>query len=135
MAENKKQNQEEEIMNETQISFKNEDGTEELCQILFTYSDEVQKKNYMFFYPVGAVEEAEEDEELEVYCATYEIDEKGEICNIKEVDSENEEENKMIEEVFNQYLEDCECDCGCDCEDEECECHDELCSCHHHEDK
>lgn len=127
MAEKKKD--QEQVMNETQISFVNEDGSEELCQILFTFHDEASKKNYMFFYPVGAAEEAEEDEELSVYCATYEENEKGEICNIKEVDDSNEEENKMIEEVFNQYLEDCECD-DCDCE--ECECEDEHCECHHH---
>ena len=118
--------------NETQISFLKEDGTEELCQILFTFSDEQKKKNYMFFYPVGAAEEADEDEELDVYCATYE-EKNGEICNIKEVDSEDEEENKMIQEVFEQYIADCECDC--DCEDGECECDDENCECHHHHNK
>ena len=60
----------------------------------------------------------------------HRIEKNGEICNIKEVDDSNEEENKMIEEVFNQYLEDCECDC-----DGECECDDEECECCHHEHK
>ena len=132
MAENKQDKKDkkvEDAINETQISFVNEDGTEELCQILFTFHDEANKKNYMFFYPVGQAEEADEDEELSVYCATYE-EKNGEICNIKEVDDSNEEENKMIEEVFNQYLEDCECDC-----DGECECDDEECECCHHEHK
>ena len=111
-------------VNETQISFVKEDGTEELCQILFTFEDEDKKKNYMFFYPISAVEGAEEEEDVDVYCATYEIKD-GEIVNVKEVDSDDEEENKLIEEVFNQYLEDCECD-DCECDDENCECH------HHH---
>ena len=58
MAEKKNKNEKvEDAINETQISFVNEDGTEELCQILFTFHDEVSKKNYMFFYPVGQAEE------------------------------------------------------------------------------
>lgn len=93
-------------VNETQISFVKEDGTEELCQILFTFEDEETKKSYMFFYPISVADEASEDEDIEVYCATYELI-NGELANIKEVDSSDEKENKLIEEVFNQYLEDC----------------------------
>lgn len=118
-------------LKENQLVFVREDGTEELCEIIFTYDSPEFKKNYVFFAPIGS-----EDEEgrVEVQVASY-TPTNGEIGELQEV--ETEEEWNMLEDVFASFAEEDECDCEeCDCD--ECDCEEEedhCCCCHHHHDE
>lgn len=86
--------------NEKQFVIINEDGTEELCNILFTYETTYKDipKNYVIFEFANS---------KEVSAAIYEEDMlkpgEGELKDI-----ETEEEWQFIEEIYNEYLEDSE---------------------------
>lgn len=127
-------------MQENQLTYVDENGNEILCNILFTFHSDEFKKDYVLFYPAGD-EEGDDDESVDVMCASYVIDEeKNEMGELTEVTDEKEWE--MIEEVFNDYMEqadgcDCEeCDCEeCDCEECDEECADGKCNCGCHHEK
>ena len=104
-----------------------DDGTEIVCEILFTYFSEDYNKNYVIFEVPG---------EGMLSAASYEVLEDG--TNGELIFIEDEEEWAMLEEVVEDYyanLEegcDCDCDCDCDCEDDDCECDHHHCNCHNH---
>lgn len=119
-------------LKENQLIITDEEGNETLCEILFTFDSEEFKKSYVFFYEAGNYQE---DDEVEVSFAAYEPKDGG-IGELKEV--ENEEEFKMLSEVFNSFMsegDECCDDCDdCDgCEDDGEEHH--CCCCHHHKDE
>ncbi len=118
-------------LKENQLIITDEEGNETLCEILFTFDSEEFNKSYVFFYEAGNYQE---DDEVEVSFAAYEPKDGG-IGELKEV--ENEEEFKMLSEVFNSFMQEgdeCCGDCDCDdcegCEDDEKEEH-HCCCCHH----
>lgn len=107
-------------LNENQLVFVDDDGTEILCDIIFTYDSEEFGKSYVFFSPVGS---ADDDGKVEVACASYIPTEEG-IGELLQV--ETDEEWEMLSEVFDSFAAECEeCDCD-DCDDEECGC---CCGC------
>jgi len=118
-----------ENLKENQLVFENEDGSEVLCDILFTYHSEEFKKDYVFFIPAGC---EDEDGKVEVGVASYVPTEEG-IGELSPV--ETDEEWEMLSDVFEAYAEDSDCDCDCDecggCEEED-GCH---CGCCHHNDE
>ena len=81
---------------DNQILISDDDGSEQLMEILFTYENEERGKKYVFFYSL-------EDEE-NVICMSYD-EESGELFDI-----EDEEEYDEVEEVFEAYLSDPEID-------------------------
>lgn len=110
-------------MTDRTITLKMEDGTEVVCDILFTYYYEKTKKNYVVFQVRGSDEAS---------AATYEPTEggSGQLGKI-----ETEEEWAMLEDLLMDYsnnLDDeesscsgncssCGCSGECDC-DGECDC-------------
>lgn len=98
-------------MKENQLTVVAEDGTEELCEILFTHFDQENNKSYVVFEVLStnecsAMEFVEENEEG------------GQLLPI-----ETDKEWEMIEELLVDYEnslededdEDEECGCGDDC--------------------
>lgn len=106
-------------MTDRTLTLINEDGTEIVCDILFTYSYEKTNKNYVVF---------QVRDTQEVSAATYEPTENGE-GRLGKV--ETEEEWAMLEDLLSDYaanLEDAEScggncsSCGCSCGEEDCDC-------------
>jgi len=126
--------------NDNKLIYIDEEGTEILCEILFTFDSEEFEKSYVLFYEVGT----ENEEEVEVLAASYIPLEDGSVGELHDV--ETEEEWAMIEETLEMYSDEDEDEenhhhhheheCGCghkhDEEDEDCECDDDHeCDCDH----
>lgn len=82
-------------MNENELSIILEDGTEVLCEILFTFHSEDYDKNYVLYSPF-------DDEEGSVYASCYVETEDG-LGELEEVT--DDEEWEMIEEVLSTFQE------------------------------
>ena len=113
-------------MEKQYITLINDDGSETLAEILFTYHSEEFNKNYVVFLP--------QDDEV-VAAASYV--ENGNQGSLEQITTE--EEWELIENLLEQYVQQLEategCECGCGCEDCDCdgECDGEeecTCSCH-----
>lgn len=86
---------------ENHITVVDEDGNEQLCEILFTFDSEEFGKSYVLYYPIGAEDDDEED--IEIHASAFqptEDNEDGELMPI-----ETDEEWDMIEEMLNTFLE------------------------------
>jgi uncharacterized protein YrzB (UPF0473 family) len=83
---------------EKQITVIDEDGNEQLCEVLFTFDSEEFKKSYVLYYPLGS-DEDEEDIEIHASSFTSGETEEGELSPI-----ETEDEWDMIEEMLNTFL-------------------------------
>lgn len=115
---------------DNQLVIVDDEGNENLCEILFTFESERFNKKYVVFYPVDSLED--ENETLELSAAAYieHEDGTGELLQIEE-DAEWEEVEQAIADFDQHYS--CECEDGdCDCEDGECDEHECHCG-HHHE--
>ena len=77
------------ILDEKQMTIKDEAGNEHLVEILFTYEHDERKKKYVFFY--------EKDNPEEVIAMEY--NDEGELFEI-----ESDEEYDEVEEVFNTFM-------------------------------
>ncbi len=84
---------------ENHITVIDEDGNEQLCEILFTFESEEFGKHYVLYYPIGA--EEDENEEIEILASSFTP---GEDSGMLEP-IETEEEWDMIEEMLNTFLE------------------------------
>ncbi|WP_206067761.1 DUF1292 domain-containing protein, partial [Escherichia coli] len=49
---------------EKHITVVDEDGNEQLCEVLFTFESEEFGKSYVLYYPIGA--EEDDNEEIEI---------------------------------------------------------------------
>ena len=78
------------IIDDKQMTIKDEQGNEHLVEILFTYEHDERKKKYVFFY--------EKDNPEEVIAMEY--NDEGELFEI-----ESDEEYEEVEEVFNTFVE------------------------------
>jgi len=84
---------------EKHITVVDENGNEQLCEVLFTFESEEFGKSYVLYYPVGA----SEDEEIEIHASSFVPNENGEDGGeLKPIESN--EEWDMIEEVLNTFL-------------------------------
>ena len=125
---------ENQLEKQNQLILVDEDGTEVLCNILFTFDSDEFGKSYVLFSPVSS--EENEDGEVEVAAASYIPQEDGSVGELNPI--ETDEEWELVESVLAQFDEDqdeddCECycvDCGLECDTDECDC--EGCSGHHH---
>lgn len=95
---------------ENQITVIEEDGSETLCEVLFTYHSEKFNKNYVLCYPIDEAE----DENGEINVLAYSYDENQEEENGSLLPIETEAEWDEVEEMFNTFYENEEAD-----EDEE----------------
>lgn len=84
---------------ENNITVIDENGNEQLCEILFTFDSEKFNKSYVLYYPIS---ENDDEEDIEIHASSFtpsENNEDGELSPI-----ETEEEWDMIEEMLNTYL-------------------------------
>ncbi|MEH7354212.1 DUF1292 domain-containing protein [Neobacillus drentensis] len=82
------------------ITLIDENGDEQLFEILFTFDSDEFEKSYVFFYPVGA---NEDEEEIDILTYAYIPTEDGGFGELMEI--ETDEEWDMVEEVFNTFNE------------------------------
>ena len=78
------------IIDDKQMTIRDDQGNEHLVEILFTYEHDERKKKYVFFY--------EKDNPEEVIAMEY--NDEGELLEI-----ESDEEYEEVEEVFNTFME------------------------------
>lgn len=111
-------------MEKQYITLINDDGSETLAEILFTYHSEEFNKNYVVFLP--------QDGEG-VAAASYV--ENGNQGSLEQITTE--EEWELIENLLEQYVQQLEATQGCECGCEDCDCDGECdgeeectCSCH-----
>lgn len=83
------------------ITVVDENGNEQLCNILFTFESDEFKKSYVLYYPVGADED--EDEEIEIHASSFTPNEDGNDGELLPI--ETDEEWEVIEEMLNTFLE------------------------------
>lgn len=82
------------------ITIVDEEGNEELFEILFTFDSEDFGKSYVLVYPAGVPE----GDEIELQAYAYVENEDGTEGDLQPI--ETEEEWDMIEEVLNTFMED-----------------------------
>ena len=80
------------------ITVIDDEGNEQLCEILFTFESDEFNKSYVLYYPVGA--EEDENGEIQIYASSFTPgDEEGQVQP-----SETEEEWDKIEEGLDAFL-------------------------------
>ncbi len=85
-------------MEENMITIIDEDGNEQLHEILLTFELDDYDKQYVVFAPVGT-----DDEDL-IHVASYIPDESGEVGTLNDI--EEDEEWALVEEVINTFFDD-----------------------------
>lgn len=85
---------------EKQITVIDENGNEQLCEVLFTFESEEFKKSYVLYYPLGADED--DSEEVEIHASSFNANADGEDGELEPI--ETEEEWDLIEEMLNTFL-------------------------------
>ncbi|GIN89712.1 UPF0473 protein YrzB [Siminovitchia terrae] len=85
---------------ENYITVVDEEGNEELFEVLFTFDSDEFNKSYVLYYPAGS--DNGENEEIEIHASSYTSNENGEDGNMQPI--ETEEEWDMIEEMLNTFL-------------------------------
>jgi uncharacterized protein YrzB (UPF0473 family) len=85
---------------EKQITVVDEDGNEQLCEVLFTFESEEFGKSYVLYYPVGADNDDEDD--IEIHASSFVPNEENEEGELQPV--ETDEEWDMIEEMLNTFM-------------------------------
>ncbi|MDH5160222.1 DUF1292 domain-containing protein [Heyndrickxia oleronia] len=85
---------------EKHITVIDEDGNEQLHEVLFTFESEEFGKSYVLYFPVGA--EEDDNEEIEIHASSFIQKEVGEEGDLQPI--ETEEEWDMIEEMLNTFL-------------------------------
>lgn len=82
------------------ITVYDEDGNEQLCEVLFTFDSEEFGKSYVLYYPVGQDDDDNDEEEIEILASSFlPADDGGELQPI-----ETDEEWDMIEEMLETFL-------------------------------
>ncbi|WP_391202060.1 DUF1292 domain-containing protein [Psychrobacillus sp. L4] len=82
------------------ITVVDENGNEQLCNVLFTFESEEFGKSYVLYYPIGA--EEDENEEIEIHASSFSPNENGEDGELLPIETDPEWE--MIEEMLNTFL-------------------------------
>ncbi|MED3661483.1 DUF1292 domain-containing protein [Ureibacillus sp. FSL K6-8385] len=89
---------------ERQITVIDEDGNEQLCEVIHTFDSEKFGKSYVLYTPVGA--EEDEEGQIEIFASSFIPGENGEEGELFPI--ETEEEWDMIEEVIHSLEEEFE---------------------------
>ncbi|PLT34609.1 DUF1292 domain-containing protein [Bacillus sp. V5-8f] len=84
---------------ENHITIVDENGNEQLCEVLFTFDSDKFNKSYVLYYPISS---DNEDEEIEIHASSFTPSEDNQDGELQPI--ETEEEWDMIEEMLNTYL-------------------------------
>lgn len=95
MAENENQ-----PLEDQQITLVDENGNEELYNVLFTFDSEDYGKSYVLLYPAST----QENDEVEIQAFSFKTDENGDASKGDLFPIEDDEEWSMVEEVLNTFL-------------------------------
>ncbi|QBP40827.1 DUF1292 domain-containing protein [Paenisporosarcina antarctica] len=82
------------------ITIIDDNGTEQLCEVLFTFESEEFNKSYVLYYPIAA--EEDENEEIEIHASAFTPSEDGKDGDLLPIESD--EEWDVIEEMLNTFL-------------------------------
>lgn len=85
---------------ENHLTIIDEEGNEQLCEVLFTFESEDFGKSYVLYYPVGA--EDGDDEEIEIHASAFVPNDDSEDGDLMPI--ETDEEWDMIEEMLQTFL-------------------------------
>jgi uncharacterized protein YrzB (UPF0473 family) len=85
-----------------QIALIDDQGNEELYEILFTFHSDDYDKSYILLYPAAT----NEDEEIEVLAFSYDADAEGDVTSSDLHEIEEDEEWNMVQGVLNTFLDD-----------------------------
>ncbi|WP_338750296.1 DUF1292 domain-containing protein [Bacillus sp. FJAT-52991] len=85
---------------EKQITIIDENGNEQLCEVLFTFDSDEFEKSYVLYFPVGA--EEDDNEEIEIHASSFIPAEDGQDGELMPIESD--EEWDLIEEMLNTFL-------------------------------
>lgn len=85
-----------------QITLVDENGNEELYEILFTFHSDDYNKSYVLLYPAAVGE----NEDIEVQAFSYDADDAGDVTSSDLHTIESDEEWNMVEGVLNTFLDD-----------------------------
>jgi uncharacterized protein YrzB (UPF0473 family) len=88
------------VENDHILRIPNENGEEELFEILFTFEHDDTGKKYMFVTPVEPPEDDDEYQEVLAFRYTGE----GDDIQLEMIEEDNEEEWDMVEEVFETMI-------------------------------
>ncbi|HWL23031.1 MAG TPA: DUF1292 domain-containing protein [Ureibacillus sp.] len=79
------------------ITIVDEEGNEQLCEVIYTFDSEEFGKSYVLYSIIGA--EEDEDGQIEIFASAFKPSENGEDGELEPI--ETEEEWDLIEEVLN----------------------------------
>lgn len=82
---------------ERHITIVDENGNEQLCEIIHTFDSEEFGKSYVLYALVGA--EEDEDGQVEIFASSYTLADNGEDGELQPI--ETDEEWDLIEDVLN----------------------------------
>lgn len=85
-----------------QLTLVDENGNEELFEVLFTFHSDDNDKSYILLYPAAV----DEDEEIEVQAFSYDADEDGDVTSSDLHEITSDAEWDMVQGVLNTFLED-----------------------------
>ncbi|WP_026693826.1 DUF1292 domain-containing protein [Peribacillus kribbensis] len=84
---------------EKNITIVDENGNEQLCEVLFTFDSEETGKSYVLYYPLGA---DQDEEDIEIHASSYVPSDDNQDGELQPI--ETEEEWDMVEEMLNTFL-------------------------------
>lgn len=98
MAAKNKHNSEE----DRKITLIDDQGNEELYEILFTFHSDDYNKSYVLLYPAAVGD----DEDIEVQAFSYDADDAGDVTSQDLHEITSDEEWNMVQGVLNTFLND-----------------------------
>ncbi|ANK59204.1 MULTISPECIES: DUF1292 domain-containing protein [Loigolactobacillus] len=87
---------------ERQITLVDENGNEELYEILFTFDSDDFEKSYVLLYPAGTAE----GDDVDIQAFSFKSNDKGDPAEGDLYPIESDKEWDMVEEVLNTFLAD-----------------------------
>jgi uncharacterized protein YrzB (UPF0473 family) len=85
---------------EKNITVIDDEGNEQLCEVLFTFDSEEFGKSYVLYYPISS--EEEDDEEIEIHASSFTPNEDGADGELMPIETDKEWD--LIEEMLNTFL-------------------------------
>jgi uncharacterized protein YrzB (UPF0473 family) len=85
---------------EKNITVIDDEGNEQLCEVLFTFDSEEFGKSYVLYYPISS--EEEDDEDIEIHASSFTPSEDGDDGELMPIETDKEWD--LIEEMLNTFL-------------------------------